>query len=143
MAPRPEFRLQERGSDPATQGRSPSILELSDTKVYEPQMRALLGTASPFCEVVVLKLRTEPTGRIFVTDSYHHCVWVFNDEGQKSHAPRRLGMYGADNGRCAAVNVVNSRDVGIYCLGAFLLFRFSGAPRRLGLEHLSIFGPVS
>ena len=35
-----------------------SSLELSDTKVYEPQTRALLGTASHFCEVVVLKLRT-------------------------------------------------------------------------------------
>jgi len=33
-----------------------SSLELSDTQVYEPQTRALLGTASHFCEVVVLKL---------------------------------------------------------------------------------------
>ena len=33
-----------------------SSLELSDTKVYEPQIRALLGTASHFCEIVVLKL---------------------------------------------------------------------------------------
>jgi len=32
-----------------------SSLELSDSKVYEPQIRALLGTASHFCEVVVLK----------------------------------------------------------------------------------------
>ena len=32
-----------------------SSLELSGTKVYEPQIRALLGTASHFCEVVVLK----------------------------------------------------------------------------------------
>jgi len=39
-----------------------SSLELSDTKVYEPQIRALLGTASHLCEVVVLKLRTVPTG---------------------------------------------------------------------------------
>jgi len=41
---------------------SPSVLlsslELSNTKVYEPQIRALLGTASHFCEVVVLKLIT-------------------------------------------------------------------------------------
>jgi len=29
-----------------------SSLELSDVKVYEPQIRALLGTASHFCEVV-------------------------------------------------------------------------------------------
>ena len=33
-----------------------------DTKVYAPQIRALLGTASHFCEVVVLKLRTLPIG---------------------------------------------------------------------------------
>ena len=32
--------------------------ELSDTQVYEPYIRALFGTASHFCEVVVLKLRT-------------------------------------------------------------------------------------
>ena len=29
-----------------------SSLELSDTQVYEPSIRALLGTASHFCEVV-------------------------------------------------------------------------------------------
>ena len=34
-----------------------SSLELSDTKVYEPEIGALLGTASHFCEVVVLKLK--------------------------------------------------------------------------------------
>ena len=33
-----------------------SSLELSDTKVYEPQMRARLGTAAHFCEAVVIKL---------------------------------------------------------------------------------------
>jgi len=37
-----------------------SILELSDTKVHEPWVRALLGTAANFCQVVVLKLRTVP-----------------------------------------------------------------------------------
>ena len=35
-----------------------SRLQLSDTQVYEPSMRALLGTASHFCELIVLKLRT-------------------------------------------------------------------------------------
>ena len=35
-----------------------SSLELSDTKVHGPQIRALLETASHFCQVVVLKLRT-------------------------------------------------------------------------------------
>jgi hypothetical protein len=29
-----------------------SSLELSDTKVYEPEVRAILGTALHFCEVV-------------------------------------------------------------------------------------------
>jgi len=33
-----------------------SSQELSDTHVYEPEIRAFLGTASHFCEVVVLKL---------------------------------------------------------------------------------------
>jgi len=31
-------------------------------KVYEPSIRARLGTAAHFCEVVVLKLRTVPIG---------------------------------------------------------------------------------
>ena len=33
-----------------------SSLELSDTHVYEPYIRALFGTASHICEVFVLKL---------------------------------------------------------------------------------------
>ena len=37
-----------------------SSLELSDTKVFEPQIRALLGTAAHFCKVRVLKLKLEP-----------------------------------------------------------------------------------
>ena len=37
-------------------------LELRDTKVYEPGTRALLGTASHFCEAVVLESRTVPSG---------------------------------------------------------------------------------
>ena len=37
-----------------------SSLELSDTQVYEPFIQALLGTASHFCEVVVLKLTMIP-----------------------------------------------------------------------------------
>ena len=36
--------------------------ELGDTQVYEPQIRALLGTATHFCEVVVLRSRTVPNG---------------------------------------------------------------------------------
>jgi len=39
-----------------------SSLELSDTKVYEPYVRALLRTASHSCEVVVLESRTASVG---------------------------------------------------------------------------------
>ena len=35
-----------------------SSLELSDTKIYEPSIRALLETAAHLCEVAVLELRT-------------------------------------------------------------------------------------
>jgi len=35
-------------------------LKLSDTRVYEPQIRARLGNTTHFCEVVVLKLRAVP-----------------------------------------------------------------------------------
>ena len=35
---------------------------MSDTKVYAPEIRALLGTSSQFCEVVVLNSRTVPNG---------------------------------------------------------------------------------
>ena len=38
-------------------------LKLSDTRVHEPQIRARLGTATHFCEVVVLKLRADTGGR--------------------------------------------------------------------------------
>ena len=41
-------------------GRS-LILQLSDTGVYEPQIRARLGTTAHFCKVVVLKLRAVPS----------------------------------------------------------------------------------
>ena len=39
-----------------------SSLELIDTQVYEPGIRALLGNALHFCEVVVLESRTVPNG---------------------------------------------------------------------------------
>ena len=35
-------------------------LELGDTKVYEPSIRALLGTALHFCKIVDLKLISVP-----------------------------------------------------------------------------------
>ena len=34
-------------------------LELSDTKIYEPYIRALLGIASHYCEALVLKSNTQ------------------------------------------------------------------------------------
>ena len=37
-----------------------SGLEVSDTKVHEPSIRALLGTSSDFCEAVVLQLKIHP-----------------------------------------------------------------------------------
>ena len=40
-----------------------SRLELSETQFYEPSIRALLGTASHYCEVVVLRLRTVAASR--------------------------------------------------------------------------------
>ena len=39
-----------------------SSLDLSDISVYEPYLRALLGTALQFCEVIFLKSRTVPNG---------------------------------------------------------------------------------
>ena len=39
-----------------------SSLELSDTKINESEIRALLGTASQSCEVFVLQARTVPNG---------------------------------------------------------------------------------
>ena len=39
-------------------------LELSDTRVYEPEIRALLGAASHSCKAVVLTSRTVPSGTI-------------------------------------------------------------------------------
>jgi len=41
-----------------------SSLELSDTKVYEPYIRARLGTAALFCEVVDLELKRRRTGAV-------------------------------------------------------------------------------
>jgi len=34
--------------------------KLSETRVYETQIRARLGTTAQFCQVVVLKLRAVP-----------------------------------------------------------------------------------
>ena len=50
------------GWSPSSSSLLRSSLELSDTTIYEPQIRAHLGTFSHFCLVVVLKLRTVPLG---------------------------------------------------------------------------------
>ena len=53
----------EDGADPSS-SLLLSSLELSDAKVYAPQIRALLGTAAHFCEVVAHPLssgREQPT----------------------------------------------------------------------------------
>ena len=56
------------GVDSGTRNRSPGLdpslrpslllpsLELSDTKVFEPEIRARRGTAAHFCEAIVLFL---------------------------------------------------------------------------------------
>ena len=53
-------RIQPASMDHDSSSSSVSLssLELSDTKVYEPSIRSLLGTASHLCEAVVLELRT-------------------------------------------------------------------------------------
>jgi len=48
-----------------------SSLELSDTRVSEPYIRALLGTASHFCEVLV------PQSRIYQDDAAGEAVRNF------------------------------------------------------------------
>ena len=46
-----------------------SSLQLSNEKVYEPSIRARLGNAAHFCEVVVLKLRTSDPNQL----THHTC----------------------------------------------------------------------
>ena len=52
--------LQDRAENPSAPSSSLSSLELSDTKVCEPQMQARLGTASHSYEELVT-LATQPT----------------------------------------------------------------------------------
>ena len=63
-------RLAEVARNPKT---SSSLLlsspELSDTKVYESQIRALLRTASHFCEGVVLT--SSSSACLGLTDCFH------------------------------------------------------------------------
>ena len=48
-------------SAPSASFLSLSSLELSHAKICEPQIRALFGTASHFCEVLVLESRSAPS----------------------------------------------------------------------------------
>jgi len=46
-------------------------LRLSDTRVYEPQIRARLGTTAHFCEVVVLKFGWGSSEQVLVDWRVH------------------------------------------------------------------------
>ena len=52
-----------------------SSLEMSDTHVYEPLIRTLLGTASHFCEEVVLELRTPATTSVHRQPAQCNVPW--------------------------------------------------------------------
>jgi len=72
--PKPQT-LEPKPQPPPGRASSSSLLlsslELSDTKVYEPYIRARPGTAAHFCEGVVLKLKPQPSpGRAL--RRYHH-----------------------------------------------------------------------
>ena len=58
------WALSEAAAPPRDTSTSSSSLlaslDLSNTSIYEPQIRALLGTAPHFCQTVVLELRTVP-----------------------------------------------------------------------------------
>ena len=49
-------RVRPQPATPSSSSLLLSSLELSDTTLYEPQIRARLGTTAHFCEVVVLRL---------------------------------------------------------------------------------------
>jgi len=63
-----------------------SSLQLSDTTIYEPSVRALLGTASHFCPVVVLKLRTVPLGTALSRRERQCCATSSAPRGSGSRA---------------------------------------------------------
>ena len=52
-------------------------LELSDTTISEPQIRALLGTAAHLCYAVALKLRTATLGTAQACAIHPFRVWGF------------------------------------------------------------------
>jgi len=76
-----------------------SRLESSDTQVYEPQTRALLGTDSHLCEVVVLKLRTVPLGTSLRSDVISSIKILSRYSSQLKNYPSDPGCRAGDYGR--------------------------------------------
>jgi len=75
-------------------------LKLSDTRVYEPQIRAHLGTTAHFCKVVVLKfiplataLKQRWDNRLFRVADGCPDVWTNVD-----HTKKKKKMPNADTG---------------------------------------------
>ena len=78
-----------------------SSLEQSDTDVYAPCIRALLGTASQFCETVVLKSRNVPNSTIPRSNDGHfwcrqsgHSIQASNRIAQVLDSYRRSPEFG-------------------------------------------------
>ena len=67
-----------------------SSLESSDTRVYEPSIRALLGTTSQLCEAVVLKLRRTESEAELDADSKVDLQGYL--AYKKTHPPRTLPL---------------------------------------------------
>ena len=66
-------------------------LELSDTQVFEPYIRALLGTASHFCKVAVLKLRTRK--QVQVEEEEEEVEWDLDDPISVAAAPPQVERF--------------------------------------------------
>ena len=60
-------------------------LELSDTEVFEPQIRALLGIAAHYCEAVVLQSRTVPSGTALAFPSSRPCMLLPSGVRVRAH----------------------------------------------------------
>ena len=77
------------GEGCASSSLSLSSLEMSDAKVYEPSIRALLGTASHFCEVVVLNERGVHLNLgLVVVHGHHHAGPAWCVGSQVTGVPR-------------------------------------------------------
>jgi len=80
---------------------------LSDTKVYEPQIRALLGTASHFCEVVVLTLiakQVEPNnGELWSKLAF---TYLLTDDLQNAYTAYQHALFHLPNPKDTQVSTV-------------------------------------